>query len=96
MGLTARAHRAAVAIEIAALLASAYVLGSLLALATSVLIYKRLDPLPELTPPPVLRTPFSLLGWIGLAVTYCAGLGAWLVQRRAERADVGAVLRFAE
>jgi putative ABC transport system permease protein len=96
MGLTAGAHRAAVAIEIAALLASAYVLGSLLALATAELIYRRLDPLPQLTPPPVLRTPFSLLGWIGLAIAICAGFGAWLVQRRAERANVGAVLRFAE
>jgi putative ABC transport system permease protein len=96
MGLTARAHRAAVAIEIAALLASAYVLGSVLAFLTALLIYRRLDPLPQLTPPPVLRTPFSLLGWIGLTIAICAALGAWLVQRRAERANVGAVLRFAE
>ncbi len=96
MGLTSRAHRAAVAIEIAALLSTAYVLGSSLAIATAKLIYQRLDPLPMLRPPPVLRIPFGLLGWIALAIAACAGIGAWLVQWRAERADVGAVLRFAE
>jgi putative ABC transport system permease protein len=96
MGLTSRGHRVAVAIEIAALLVAAYVPGSLLALAAATLIYRRLDPLPSLTPAPVLRVPFALLGWMVVAIAACSGIGSWLVQRRAERADVGAVMRFAE
>jgi putative ABC transport system permease protein len=96
MGLSSGAHRLAVAAEIAGLLASAYVMGSVLAITTALLVYRRLDPLPQLPPAPVLHTPLRLLAWIGVAIAACAWLGAWFVQRRAERADVGAVLRFAE
>jgi putative ABC transport system permease protein len=96
MGLSSGAHRLAVAAEIAGLLISAYVMGSLLAIGTALLVFRRLDPLPELPPAPVLHLPVALLGWIGVAIAACAWVGAWFVQRRAERADVGAVLRFAE
>jgi putative ABC transport system permease protein len=96
MGLSSGAHRLAVVAEIAGLVGSAYVLGSSLALATAELVFRRLDPMPQVPPAPVLRTPVWLLVWIGCAVVACAWLGASVVQLRAERADVGAVLRFAE
>jgi putative ABC transport system permease protein len=96
MGLSASAHRVSVGIEIAGLLAAAYVIGTLLAIATALLVYRRLDPLPDLTPGPSLRAPGALFAGIAVAIAACSVAGAWFVQRRAERADVGAVLRFAD
>ena len=96
MGLTAGAHRLAVVVEILLLLLTALVAGAVLALGTTALIYQRLDPLPDLPPDPALRVPVSLLLTIGLAIAVCAALGGWWVQHRAERANVGAVLRFDE
>ncbi len=96
MGLSSATHRLSVAIEIAGLLTAAFAIGTVLATATAVLVYKRLDPLPDLTPALGLRAPGLLLGWIALAIATCSVAGAWFVQRHAERADVGAVLRFAE
>jgi putative ABC transport system permease protein len=96
MGLTAGAHRGAVVIEILLLLVTALVAGAVLAFGTTALIYRRLDPLPDLPPDPTLRVPTSLLVTIAVAIALCAWVGGWWVQRRAGRANVGAVLRFDE
>ena len=96
MGLTAGAHRGAVVLEILLLLVTALVAGAVLALGTTALIYRRLDPLPDLPPDATLRVPVSLLLTIAGAIALCAAVGGWWVQRRAERANVGAVLRFSE
>ena len=77
-------------------MASAYVIGSMLAIATALLIYARLDPLPDLPSDARLHVPGALLAAIGSSIVACSLLGAWIVQRRAERAQVGAVLRSAE
>lgn len=96
MGLTSGAHRAAVVIEILLLLVTALVAGAVLAFGATALIYRRLDPLPDLPPDPTLRVPVSLLLTIAAAIAVCAAVGGWWVQHRAERANVGAVLRFDE
>ena len=96
MGLTSGAHRTAVVLEILLLLVTALVAGTVLALGTTALIYRRLDPLPDLPPAPALRVPSALLLTVAAAIAVCAGLGGWWVQHRAERANVGAVLRFDE
>jgi putative ABC transport system permease protein len=96
MGLTAGAHRTAVVLEILLLLVTALVAGAVLALGTTALIYRRLDPLPDLPPDPTLRLPVSLLLTLAVAIMACAWVGGWWVQHRAGRADVGAVLRFDE
>jgi putative ABC transport system permease protein len=96
MGLTAGAHRAAVVLEILLLLLTALVAGAVLAFGTTALIYRRLDPLPDLPPDPTLRLPVSLLLTLAVAILVCAWIGGWWVQRRAGRANVGAVLRFNE
>jgi putative ABC transport system permease protein len=96
MGLTSGAHRAAVVIEIMLLLVSALVAGAVLALGATALTYRRLDPLPDLPPDLTLDVPGSLLLTIGAAIVICAAVGGWWVQHRAERANVGAVLRFDE
>jgi putative ABC transport system permease protein len=96
MGLTSGAHRLAVVLEILLLLLTALVSGAVLAFGTTALIYRRLDPLPDLPPAPTLQVPLSLLLTIGAAILVCAWVGGWWVQRRAGRANVGAVLRFSE
>jgi len=96
MGLSSRAHRAAVVAELAGLLVSAFVIGTALGLAAAGLVFARLDPLPGLPPAPILVLPGALIGSVAAGVLVCAWGGAWLVHRRAERADVGAVLRYAE
>jgi putative ABC transport system permease protein len=96
MGLTSRAHRTAVAAELAGLLVAALVIGSTLSLAAVAVVYRRLDPLPNLPPSPILRLPIALLGWVAIGVVACAWIGATIVQWRVGRADVGAVMRFAD
>jgi putative ABC transport system permease protein len=96
MGLSPATHRLSIAVEIAGLLSAAYAIGAILAVSAAVLVYRRLDPLPDLTPAPTLRAPGTLFAWIAVAIATCAVAGAWFVHRKAERADVGAVLRFAE
>jgi putative ABC transport system permease protein len=96
MGLTSGAHRAAVAAELAGLLVAALVIGSALSFAAVAVVYRRLDPLPNLPPSPIIRLPIALLGWAAIAVVACAWIGATIVQWRVGRADVGAVMRFAD
>jgi putative ABC transport system permease protein len=96
MGLSSSAHGGAVAIELAGLLLAAMVVGGVFALGSVALVYRRLDPVPNLPPGPLLQLPWWLFGEIALAAIVCAWAGAWFVQRRAARADVGAVMRFAD
>ena len=96
MGLSSRAHLAAIAAELGGLLAAALVLGGTLACVALLLIYAHLDPLPSLPPGAVLAWPFALLAALLLAVAACAGLSALLVHRWSARAPVGRVLRYAE
>jgi putative ABC transport system permease protein len=96
MGLTSGAHRAAVAAELAGLLVAALLIGSTLSFAAVAFVYRRLDPLPGLPPSPILRLPIALLGWVAIGVVACAWVGATIVQWRVERADIGAVMRFAD
>jgi hypothetical protein len=96
MGLTSGAHRTAVAVELAGLLVAALAIGSTLSFAAVAIVYRRLDPLPALPPSPILHVPLALLGWVTVGVLACAWAGATFVQWRVERADVGAVMRFAD
>jgi hypothetical protein len=96
MGLSPATHRLSIAVEIAGLLTAAYAVGAVLAISAATLVYRRLDPLPDVAPAPSLRAPGTLFAWIAAAIATCAVTGAWFVHRRAARADVGAVLRFAE
>ena len=59
------------------------------------IVYGQLDPLPQIPPPPLFRTPVELLLLTGVALLLAAWAGAWRVQRAAERARVGEVMRLA-
>jgi len=95
MGLSRGAHRRSVAIELAGMLVSAFVIGGVLALAAALLVYGKLDPLPSLPPDPVLRAPAAILGGAAAAIVVVAWVGARLVQRRADHANVAEVMRAA-
>jgi putative ABC transport system permease protein len=95
MGLSRGAHLRSVALELAAMLLFGFVLGITLALAASWLVYRRLDPMPELPPGLHLRLPGALLGLTLLGVAAAAVAGAVLVQRGADRANVAEVMRLA-
>jgi hypothetical protein len=93
MGLTARQHRRSLTYEIAGMLMLGFVLGIALAWIGALLVYAKLDPLPNLPPPALFRVPWLLAGVTGAVLLVSAWLGARLVQRGAERADVAEVMR---
>jgi hypothetical protein len=95
MGLTARSHRRSVALELSGMLLGAFVVGAGLAAVATRLIYRKLDLLPSQPPSPLYRIPGSALGAIVVALGVVAILGAAAVQRRANRANVGEVMRLA-
>jgi putative ABC transport system permease protein len=95
MGLSAGSHRRSVAMELAGMLLGAFVVGAGLAAAATRLIYRKLDLLPGQPPAPLYRIPASALGGIALALALVAVVGAAAVQRRADRANVGEVMRLA-
>ena len=95
MGLSRGAHLRSVALELAAMLLFSFALGVTLALITSSLVYRRLDPMPEIPPGLHLRLPGAVLGLTLLGVAVAALAGALLVQRGADRANVAEVLRLA-
>jgi hypothetical protein len=72
-----------------------FALGTALALATAALVYRRLDPMPEVPPGLRLQLPGAMLGLTLLGVAVAALAGALLVQRGADRAKVAEVMRLA-
>jgi putative ABC transport system permease protein len=95
MGLSRSAHRRAVALELGGMLAISLAIGSVLALASAWLIHSRLDPLPGVPPDPLFDVPSQLLTVLVPVIAVAALAGAWRVQRRADTAKVGEVLRYA-
>jgi hypothetical protein len=67
-----------------------------LSLVAARLVYQRLDALPDVAPTPLLRTPVAALLATGSAALLAAWLGAWTVQRSADRTNAAEVMRLAE
>ncbi|HEV7640062.1 MAG TPA: hypothetical protein VGO39_04225, partial [Gaiellaceae bacterium] len=77
MGIHALQQAAAAAVEAAALIAFASILGIAAALATASELISRVDPLPDYPPGVVAEVPWALLAASGVAVVLVAGaLGA--------------------
>jgi putative ABC transport system permease protein len=96
MGLRSGAHRFSVVAELAGMLGCAFVIGTGLAAAASMLVYRRLDPLPQLPPSPLFRLPLVLLALLAAGLCVVTWTGAAAVHRQAERVDVSEVMRLAE
>jgi hypothetical protein len=95
MGLGRWSHQSATALELAALLGMAYVVGAAVALLAAALVVPRLDPLPARAPALRLLLPLHELALVGGGLIVVAWLAALLLQRRADRADVAEVMRLA-
>ncbi|MGH2819964.1 MAG: hypothetical protein ACRDJ5_04845, partial [Actinomycetota bacterium] len=95
MGLSRSSHATAVALELAGMLGLSFLVGGALALIAARLAATRLDPMPQLPPGPVFSIPVLLIAAIPLVLIATSLLGAWLVQRAAERANVSDVMRLA-
>lgn len=95
MGLTRSASRWAVALELGGMLVISLLIGAVLALASSWLVYARLDPLPTLPPGPLFAVPPLLFVILIALISLASLLGAWRVQRKADTAKVSEVLRYA-
>ncbi len=95
MGLNRGAHRAAVVLELGGMLVVAFVMGVALGVGAARLIYARLDVLPSIPPPALLRLPVAVFGVTGVALLAAAAAGAWATQRAADRANVAEVMRLA-
>jgi FtsX-like permease family protein len=96
MGMRDGQARAALVLELAAMLLTAYVLGATMGVVAGRLISPLLDPLQTIPPPPLFEPPIAAALWtlVGLAVVSVGG--GWLVHRRASAIDLGEVLRVAE
>jgi putative ABC transport system permease protein len=96
MGLQIRNHRFAVVLELLGMLLSALAIGATLGVIAVRLVYARLDLLPEVPPSPLLRTPSLELALTTVTFIVAAWGGAWWVQRSADGANVGEVMRLAD
>jgi putative ABC transport system permease protein len=95
MGLSPRAHRWSVTVEVTAMLASAFALGGGLAALAVFLIHRKVEFMPGLPPSPLFRLPPALYGAVAAVMLVAAWAGAHLVQRRADRVNVAEVMRLA-
>jgi putative ABC transport system permease protein len=94
MGLSSRAHRSSIAMELGSILVSALVIGSALAVGAAALVYRRLDPLPNLPPTPLLRIPVELLAIVVVCIVATTVVGSTVVQWQTRRANVAEVMRL--
>jgi putative ABC transport system permease protein len=95
MGLGRGAHRASVAVELTTILLASVLIGTVLAGIAARLVLGRLDPLPAIPLPPLLRLPVVLLAGTAAVALVASWVGAWRVQRAADHARVGEVMRLA-
>ena len=96
MGMRSVSHLLAIATEVAAMLAVAFVAGAALAIVAASLIVPLLDPLEAIPPGPITVVPVPLIVATAPLLLLVAFLGGWLTERRARSADLGQVMRLAE
>lgn len=95
MGLTRPSHRLAVGAELLAMLLSSALIGGVTAIIAARLVSSGIDPLPGLPPGTLFRLPGQILWGAPILLLLVAFLGAWRVQRRADRMNVAEVMRLA-
>lgn len=93
MGLSRRAHRRSLVIELSVLLGAAYVMGVVLGGIAVGLVYRRLDPDPSRPPTALLTLPTTAVIGAGLALLAAALTAAVAAQAISDRANFGSVLR---
>ena len=96
MGMRERQAMLALVLELGLILLAAYLLGSVLGLIAGFLVAPMLDPLQTIPPAPLFSAPTSVIVFSAVGLAIVAGVGGWLVHRRASGVDLGEVLRVAE
>jgi putative ABC transport system permease protein len=96
MGMGKRQGAIANMLELGAMLLTAFVLSTALALVAGYLVAPLLDPLQTIPPPPLFSVPVLAVVWTFFGLAVVASVGGWFVQWRAARVDLGEVLRVAE
>lgn len=93
MGLSCRAHRASVVIEIATLVGYGWLVGTLVAIGAARLVLRRFDLNPTFPPQPELHWPVVALMATGAAGIMLIVTASVLTQRLMDRANPATVLR---
>jgi len=95
MGLSRGSHRIALVMELGGMLFSAFAVAALLALIAAAVVLPEIEPLPNIPPSSLFRTPVILLslGFVALAVTTVAG--SLFADRSSEKVDFAEVMRVA-
>jgi hypothetical protein len=96
MGLRAPTHRTALLLELLAMLTGALVLGGVLGLIATRLIFTTLDLLPTVPPSPLFRVPAIELFAAGILFVVASLIGSRVIQRVSDRVRAGEVMRLAD
>jgi len=93
MGLTRRQHRRALLVEVLAGVGVGCWLGLVVAVVGAAVALERIDPLPLVSPPALLRPTTGLLVGLGVAAMVLCAVAAAVTQRVTDRDDPLEVLR---
>ena len=96
MGLTARAHRQALLLELGLSVLAAFALGLGAALIAARLVLTEVEPLASISPVPIFDVPLAQAGAALLVLAVASVAGAALADRAARRANVAEVLRLGD
>lgn len=96
MGMRRASYRRSVALEVAGLLLGSFVIGASIAALASLLVNEEVQARAVEAVVPLFRIPIPLVAGTGAVLLAFSMIGAWLVQRGADRADVAEVMRVAE
>jgi hypothetical protein len=93
MRLSSRDYRTMLTLEVGGLLTTALVLGAGLGLGMAILLLDRFDLNPDLPPSQLLELPLGTLAITVVVVAVTTLVSSWLMQRRADRANVAELMR---
>jgi putative ABC transport system permease protein len=96
MGLAGPGHVVALVLELGAMLISSLAIGVVLALIAARVVLGDVDPLQDIPPAPLFRTPVGLLLATVGGLLVVSVIGGILASRAADRANVSEVMRLAD
>ena len=95
MGLKRRSHRLSIGIEISGMLGASVLLGLVLAIIVTIPTTDHIQVFSDPGSVPLMRIPVAALVLAAAVALVAAWVGAWFVQREADRTDVAQVMRLA-
>ena len=95
MGLRRGSHRVALLMELGWMLFSAFFVAALLALIAAAVVLPQIEPLPNIPPSSLFRTPVLLLTIAALALGITTILGGFFADRSSENVNFAEVMRVA-